>query len=161
MFSQRFKRNFHAFKLSGRDPKDYDEFAAHIMAFEILFNDPHTGEPKVAHVSFFVWEANQLEAVYNVKGEASQRALDTGRRELENFVSYIEAMQQSPEFGASSIKLDGRETKLRDISISGMRRVVCGPRGSRKMGFDEELRFSREQLEQIARQIAEATPESA
>lgn len=131
------------------------------MAFEILFNDPQTGEPKVAHVSFFVWEANQLEAVYNVKGEATQRALDTGRRELENFVAYIEAMQQSPEFGASSIKLDGRETKLRDISTSGVRRVVCGPRGSRKMGFDEELRFSREQLEQIARQIAEAAPESA
>jgi hypothetical protein len=39
--------------------------------------------------------------------------------------------------------------------LTELRRVVCGPRGSRKMGFDEELRFSREQLDQIARQIAE------
>jgi hypothetical protein len=125
------------------------------MAFEVLFNDPKSGEPKVAHVSFFVWDASRLTAIYNVKGEASTRALESGRRELENFVSYVEAMKQSPEFGTAAVNLDGRVTKLHDINLADLRRVVCGPRGSRKMGFDEELRFSREQLDQIAREIAE------
>ena len=126
------------------------------MAFEVLFNDPKSGEPKVAHVSFFVWEANRLTAIYNVKGEASSRALDSGRRELNNFISYVEAMKLSPEFGAAAVNLDGRVTKLHDIDLVSLRRVVCGPRGSRKIGFDEELRFSREQLDQIAKQIAES-----
>jgi hypothetical protein len=125
------------------------------MAFEILFHDPATGDPKVAHVSFFVWDANRLDAIYNVKGEATQRALETGRRELGNFVAYVEAMKSSPEFGSASVNLDGHVAKIREIDTTRLRQVVCGPRGSRKLGFDEELRFSREQLDQIARQIAE------
>ncbi len=127
------------------------------MAFEVLYHDPHTGDPKVAHVSFFVWEGNRLEAVYNVKGEATQRALETGRRELENFRGYVIAMQQSPEFSAASVNLDGRVAKIRDIDTQSLRCVVCGPKGSRKVGFDEELRFSREQLDQIARTVVDAS----
>lgn len=126
------------------------------MAFEVLFHDPKSGEPKVAHVSFFVWDANRLAAVYNVKGESTQRALETGRRELDNFVSYVEAMKQSPEFGTAAVNLDGRVTKLSDIDTSGLRKVVCGPRGSRSHGFDEELRFSIEQIAKIAQQVAES-----
>jgi hypothetical protein len=126
-----------------------------VMAFEVLFHDPKSGEPKVAHVSFFVWEGSRLDAVYNVKGESTQRALDTGRRELENFVGYVDAMKQSPEFGTASVNLDGRVTKLSDIDTNQLRRVVCGPRGSRKMGFDEELRFSIEQIAKIAAQVGE------
>jgi hypothetical protein len=125
------------------------------MAFEVLFHDPKSGEPKVAHVSFFVWEGSRLDAVYNVKGESTQRALETGRRELENFVGYVDAMKQSPEFGTASVNLDGRVTKLIDIDTSQLRRVVCGPRGARKMGFDEELRFSIEQIAKIAAQVGE------
>jgi hypothetical protein len=127
------------------------------MAFEVLFHDPNTGDPRVAHVSFFVWEGNRLEAVYNVKGEATSRALETGRRELENFRGYVMAMQQSPEFGSASVNLDGRVAKIRDIDTGALRCVVCGPKGSRKLGFDEELRFSREQLDQIARSVVETS----
>jgi hypothetical protein len=126
------------------------------MAFEVLFHDPKSGEPKVAHVSFFVWDANRLTAIYNVKGEATQRALESGRRELENFVTYVDAMKQSPEFGTAAVNLDGRVTKLSDIDAQSLRRVVCGPRGSRSQGFDEELRFSIEQIAKIAQQVAES-----
>jgi hypothetical protein len=126
------------------------------MAFEVLFHDPKSGEPKVAHVSFFVWDSNRLDGIYNVKGEASQRALDSARRELDNFVAYVEAMKLSPEFGTASVNLDGRVTKLADINTNLLRRVACGPRGSRTVGFDEELRFSIEQIAKIAAQVAES-----
>jgi hypothetical protein len=125
------------------------------MAFEVLFHDPKSGEPKVAHVSFFVWDGHRLDGIYNVKGEATQRALETARRELDNFVGYVDAMKQSPEFGTAAVNLDGRVTKLSDIDTAHLRCVACGPRGSRGIGFDEELRFSIEQIAKIAAQVAD------
>ena len=122
------------------------------MAFEVLFNDVNTGEPKVAHVSFFVWEEDRLTAIYSVKGEASERVLEMARRELDNFVLYVRTAQQAPETGTGreTLKLDGRTVKLRAIDTAALRKVVCGPRGSRKLGFDEELRLSHDELLKIA-----------
>jgi hypothetical protein len=124
------------------------------MAFEVLFHDPDTNEPRVAHVSFFEWDGAQLIGAVSVKGEASQRALETGRRELDNFRRFIESLQRSPETSIGAVNLDGRVTKVKDIDLSLVRLKICGPRGSRSMGFDQELRLSFEQLQEIARGVA-------
>jgi hypothetical protein len=130
------------------------------MAFEAVFNDTVSGEPKIAHVSFFVWEENHLAAIYSVKGEGTPTALANARSELDNFVNYIETLKVSPDYSAVKINLDGKVQRIKDIQLNGVRKVTCGPRGSKQIGFDEELRFSQEQLENIAKQVLSNAPES-
>ena len=131
------------------------------MAFEVLFNDANTGEPKVAHVSFFVWEDDRLAAIYSVKGEASERVLEMARRELDNFVLYVRTAQLAPETGRETLNLDGRPAKLRVIDTDALRKIVCGPRGSRKLGFDEELRLSHDELLKIAQRALDESNSQA